>query len=242
MKIKGFEKLSCVDYPGHVACVIFLGGCNLRCGFCYNKKLVTNIHEISDIDKSTIIAYIHKREKMLDGICVTGGEPTVNQDLPDLLIELKECGLPIKLDTNGTNPRMIRSLIDKQLVDYIALDIKAPLNTQYKTLTSIHIDMVANIRRTLCTIANAGIGFEIRTTVIPTIHSITTLEVMKSQIFQTLGPNYNRSQLHWYLQPFIPRDCLSERYNSFQATTRSELEDMASRLRGGSISAQVYVR
>lgn len=241
MKIKGFEKLSCIDYPGHVSCVIFLGGCNLRCGYCYNKSLVTNIHGVSDIDKATIFEYIHKRRKMLEGICVTGGEPTVNQDLPNLLKELKEFDLPIKLDTNGTNPTMVRALIDAKRVNYIALDIKAPLNTSYTDLTSIHTDMIRNIRLTLHTIAHSGIEFEIRTTVIPTIHSIATMEKMKLQILETLGAGYDRSRLHWYLQPFIPKGCLKDEFNTIPATTSAELENLVTKLRQTSF-VHVYAR
>lgn len=232
MKIKGFEKLSCVDYPYHISCVIFLGGCNMRCGYCYNKKLVTNLNEVSDINPTYIFEYIKKRKKMLDGICVTGGEPTVNPDLPIFLEKLKSFGLPVKLDTNGTHPEMIDYLIKKKLVDYVALDVKAPLNLSYSSLTGIKENDTDYIRKTLSILVRSGIEFELRTTVIPTVHTDFSFEIMKCHVLQMLGSDFDPSKINWYLQHFIPKDCLDDSFNSLPATTDSDLHELATKLRG----------
>lgn len=238
MHIKGLEKLSCVDYPHHLACVIFLAGCNLRCRYCYNPHLVTRLHELPDIDKAEVFMYLEKRKHILEGICVSGGEATIYRDLPEFLSELRAFKLPIKLDTNGTHPEMIRSLIQRKLVDYIALDIKAPLNASYTDLTGIHQTGLRRIHETLRLIAYSGLDFEIRTTVIPTIHTDLTFEIMRCQILQTLGTDlpagqvgFDRSRLHWYLQPFVPRNCLDTHFDSLPPTSTDMLNALAQRLR-----------
>ena len=125
MHICGFEKMSLVDYDGLVAATVFTGGCNFRCGFCHNSALVLSHQDIPAIDTEEVLSYLKKRKGVLDGVCVSGGEPTLQKDLPEFLSSLKELGYKVKLDTNGTNPSLIKKLFSDKLVDYFAMDIKA---------------------------------------------------------------------------------------------------------------------
>ena len=123
MDINGLQKLTLLDYPEKVACTVFLAGCNLRCPFCHNAPLVTEAAETL-MDEEAFLAFLRSRGKKLDGVCVTGGEPTLRRDLPDFLKKIRSLGLSVKLDTNGTNPEMLKALLEDGLVDYVAMDIK----------------------------------------------------------------------------------------------------------------------
>ena len=122
MKISGIQKLSLVDFDGHISSTIFTSGCNFACTFCHNSSLIEGTKEI--IKEDEIIDFLFKRRKMLDSICITGGEPTLQKDLPDFISKIKEMGYLVKLDTNGTNPEMVKYLVENNLIDYIAMDIK----------------------------------------------------------------------------------------------------------------------
>ena len=159
MQIAALQKVSLIDYPDKICATIFVQGCNFRCPFCYNPELVTNrlsqiitdfhrsqIPQISQIKEGEVFEYLEKRKGMIDGVCVTGGEPTLpaltrrgrQKDLPEFLGKIKEMGFLIKLDTNGSNPEMLKELIEKRLIDYIAMDIKAPLTWEkYKEAIGI---------------------------------------------------------------------------------------------------------
>ena len=123
MKISGLQKLTLLDFPGRVACTVFLGGCNLRCPFCHNSQLLGGDAE-ELMNSGALLDFLRKRQGVLDGVCITGGEPTLHADLPELLRSIRALGYAIKLDTNGTNPRLLRRLIDEGLVDYVAMDVK----------------------------------------------------------------------------------------------------------------------
>ena len=127
MQLFGLEKLSLVDYDGKVACTVFTGTCNFKCGFCHNSPLVTEVNQLQEIDVESVFSYLKKRKGIIEGICISGGEPTLQKDLPDFCRRLKEENLSVKLDTNGTNPDMIKLLMDNNLIDYIAMDIKTAL-------------------------------------------------------------------------------------------------------------------
>jgi len=231
MKIKGFEKLSLVDYPHHMACVIFLPGCNFRCHYCYNTKLVLETHTLPDIPEEDVYSYIEKRKTVLEGIVVSGGEPTVHRDLPDFLRKLKQFGLSVKLDTNGTNPTLVAELIQQKLVDYIALDIKAPLNCSYLTLTRMKPDLLASLKQTLRLLADSPIAFELRTTVIPNFHDAQSWQLMREQVTNTLSNNFDPKKLNWYVQPFFPKNCLDPNFNNFRKAEHADLEKAADELK-----------
>ena len=173
MKIGGFEKLTVQDYPEHIACIIFTKGCNFDCSYCYNRDLVDN--KSQTIDKDEIMSYLYKRRKLLDGVVISGGEPTIWNDLVDFLKEIKELKLDIKLDTNGYNPEMIKEIIDNKLVDYIAMDIKA-IPSKYHKVINKKIDF-DKIIESINLIKKSNIKHEFRTTIMKGVHS--TLDIVE---------------------------------------------------------------
>lgn len=238
MLIKGFVKTSYVDYPGRISSVIFLAGCNFRCKYCYNKDLVSNAPSLAVIPKSTVFGFLEKRRNVLEGICVTGGEPTVNPDLIKFLLELRQFGLPIKLDTNGTNPNMLLEILSERLVDYIALDIKAPLSGQYQELTDCVFDPVEKIKESLRILTESGISFELRTTVIPQFHSRDSLVKMVDQVDSSLGST-GQIAVPWYFQPFVSGECISEEFNNYNNTSKEYLDSLVSIVSSKAILAKV---
>jgi len=163
MIIKGLQKHTIIDYPGKVACTIFTFGCNFHCNYCHNPELVIDDGrpEIKEIE---ILEFLKERKDFLDGVCITGGEPTINKDLPDFIKKIKALGFLVKLDTNGTNPKMLEELIEKKLVDYIAMDIKAPLEF-YDNVTNVKVKK-NDIQKSVDIIKKIP-GYEFRITVVP---------------------------------------------------------------------------
>jgi len=173
MEIKGFIDLSMVDWDDKISSVIFLPGCTFRCPFCYNVALVMAADELPTIPLGRIESYLQRHKGVIEGAVVTGGEPTIHKDLPDLCKRLKKLGFNVKVDTNGANPFMVRELIDKCLVDYVAMDIKAPLTKEkYFKATGVDPDMFLNmVKETAKILMRSNIDYEFRTTAVPTIHS-----------------------------------------------------------------------
>jgi pyruvate formate lyase activating enzyme len=173
IEIKGFIDLSMVDWDDKVSAVIFLPRCNFRCPFCYNVALVLTPDELPDIALENIESYLQRHKGGIEGVVITGGEPTLHTDLPYLCRRLKNLGLKVKLDTNGTNPSMIRGLIEESLVDYVAMDIKAPLTAEkYSRTTGIDArDILETIEESMSIIMESKIDYEFRTTLVPTIHT-----------------------------------------------------------------------
>lgn len=165
--IKGFQKTSLIDYAPYTASTIFLAGCNFRCPFCHNPDLVLNSKDIKDIPEQEIFDYILSKKKWIDAVCITGGEPTIYPDLPDFILKFKSVGIKIKLDTNGSNPEMIEELLAKNLVDFIAMDIKADIQN-YEKLCNVPV-MIQNIEKSIDLIKNSDIDYEFRTTVVPNL-------------------------------------------------------------------------
>ena len=161
MEFLGQVKSSFIDYPGKICAVYFVGGCNFRCPYCHNSPLVEGIGE--SIDGAQVFEFLERRKNMLDGICVSGGEPTLHPGLEPFLEEVKGRGFLVKLDTNGTVPAVLERLIKNRAVDYIAMDIKAPFG-KYKKLASRPVDVEA-VKKSIFLIRNASIEYEFRTTV-----------------------------------------------------------------------------
>ena len=174
MKIHGINGLSLLDYPGKMACIIFTGHCNFRCPFCHNATLVLNPDSQPLKEEHEVFDLLKKREGRLEGVVITGGEPTLNQDLPDFCSKIKEMGLLVKLDTNGSSPAMVKGLIDSGLVDYIAMDIKASPDN-YANAVGLKTFSMDNIFETADMIMDHGsrgtIDYEFRTTVVGGIHT-----------------------------------------------------------------------
>jgi pyruvate formate lyase activating enzyme len=184
MEIKGFIGVSLVDWDGKVSSVIFLPGCNLRCPFCYNTKLVLNPKEMPTIPFEEIQNYLKKHEGWIDGVVITGGEPTIQEDLPILCEEISKMNLAVKVDTNGTNPSMIRNLLKKGLINYVAMDVKAPLTEDaYSKASGVNTaTLLKSIDETIGTLLESGVEYEFRTTLVPTMHGASDIEKVCEKI------------------------------------------------------------
>ena len=165
MNIKGLQKVSLLDFPGGICSTIFVGGCNLRCRYCYNRDLVLNPDSLPAISAEEIFAFLRSKSSLLDGVCVSGGEPTLQEELPDFLMEIKKMGLKVKLDTNGTRPEVISRLLEEDVLDYIAVDVKGP-PAKYSYITGNNTDH-AKLKETIALLKNSRVEQEFRTTVIP---------------------------------------------------------------------------
>ncbi len=172
MQIGGLQKSTLIDYPGLVACTVFLIGCNFRCPWCYSSELVLpdKITKQPVISEEEFFSFLEKRKDLLEGVVICGGEPTINPSLPEFILKIKEMGFKVKLDTNGSNPEMIKELIEENLLDYIAMDIKAPLKKKYEKATGVKVDL-EKIKKSIEIIKNSKIDYEFRTTVVPEIHT-----------------------------------------------------------------------
>lgn len=169
MNIAGLQKMTLLDFPGRIACTVFLPGCNLRCPFCHNASLVLPEREKDIITQDALLQFLASRQKKLDGVCVTGGEPTLYIDLPQLLAQIKSMGFQVKLDTNGTNPKMLRQILDNGLCDYVAMDIK---NSPEKyTATCGGIDVLEQVRESAALLMEGRTDYEFRTTVMHPYHT-----------------------------------------------------------------------
>ncbi len=171
MLIKGIQKVTLLDYPGRVACTLFTGGCNFRCPFCQNSELVLRSGEIEGISEAELFEFLAKRRGLLDGVCVTGGEPTLQPDLPEFMGRIKSLGYCVKLDTNGYEPDILEQLIGAGLVDYIAMDIKSSPEGYART-SGLDSPDLSRLRRSVELIRSSGIEHEFRTTVVRELHSI----------------------------------------------------------------------
>jgi len=178
MRIAGIQKNSFVDYPGNIAAVVFTSGCNLNCYFCHNRHIINpeNIDVTYDIDD--VMRFLDSRRSFLDGVVISGGEPTLQPDLEEFIVKIKRLGYLVKLDTNGTRPFVLRKLIDKNLVDYIAMDIKAPFE-KYNEICGVEVD-ITSIQQSIEIIMNAGCDYEFRTTFVPELNKDDILEIVRT--------------------------------------------------------------
>lgn len=167
MKIAGFQRTTLLDYPGKVSSVIFLDRCNFRCPFCHNPDLVTDINPKDFLDEEEIFGMLEARKHLVDAVVITGGEPCLSTGLYELVSELKKRGFFVKLDTNGAFPHVIENLLNKNLLDYVAMDIKTSLEREkYDKVAGVHND-ISKIKESIHIIMNSGIDYEFRTTAIP---------------------------------------------------------------------------
>lgn len=193
MKIYGLQKMTLLDFPGKVACTIFTGGCNFRCPFCHNAMLVTELDKDNFYTEEEIFDFLKKRVGILDGVCITGGEPLMQKDIADFIIKVREMGYSVKLDTNGSYPEKLAELIENKLVDYVAMDIK---NTPEKYAETIGVKSFnfTPIAKSITLIMNSGVQYEFRTTVVSEFHTIDDIEKIAEYIRDAQG---------FYLQNFV---------------------------------------
>lgn len=193
MKFYGMQKMTLLDYPGYVACTLFTGGCNFRCPFCHNALLVLDLDENYTIPEEEVLAFLKKRQGLLDGVCVTGGEPLINKDIGDFLSKVKELGFKIKLDTNGTNPALLKELVSQNLVDYVAVDIKNSPEKYAETVGLKSFDM-SPINETVNFLLSGAVDYEFRTTVTKQFHTEKSMEE---------AARFIRGAKRYFLQNFV---------------------------------------
>ena len=190
MDIAGLQKTTLLDYPGRVACTLFLAGCNLRCPFCHNASLV--LRPQTAMKQEELLAFLQTRRRKLDGVCVTGGEPTLYEDLPQLLRAIRELGFLVKLDTNGTRPEMLRSLLRDGLVDYVAMDIKNRPEKYADTCGGPEV--LDAVRESVSILEASAVEHEFRTTVLHPYHTPEDLEAIGQWL---------RGTQNYYIQAFV---------------------------------------
>lgn len=200
MVFGGLEKCTLIDYPGKVTCMVYTIGCNWRCPYCHNPELVDETVE-TRITEKEVLDFLSARKGMLDGLVITGGEPTMHDDLPGFMRKVKNLGFLVKLDSNGTRPAMLKEAIRKKLVDYIAMDIKSPMS-KYSQTVARPVDIKA-IRKSIDILKSSGIGYEFRTTVIKVL--------IAPEDFHEIGREI-RGADRYFLQRFIPTKVLNPQF------------------------------
>ena len=228
MRIAGIQKLSMVDYPGKMACTVFLSGCNFRCPYCHNSSLVIPEPEQSYMTEEEVLKFLKKRQGLLDGVCITGGEPLLQGDaIIPFIREIKNLGYAVKLDTNGTNPLLLKELCESGLVDYVAMDIKNFRENYHVAIGREKTDcgkLLENVQESVNYLMNSKMNYEFRTTLVKGIHTSQDIE----DIVVWIG----KARI-WYLQNFkdsgailSPNSCKMEPFSenelNFFANTAKE--------------------
>ena len=219
MRIGGLQKVTLLDYPGKVACTVFLPGCNLRCPFCHNPALVLPDRATGGLSTEKLLAFLETRRGKLDGVCVTGGEPTLYEDLPALLRQIRALGFAVKLDTNGCDPARLAEILNQGLVDYVAMDVKnAP--ARYTETVGIPGFNPAPVEESIRLLRKSTVDYEFRTTVVRQFHD--------SASFRAIGPWISGAR-RYFLQAFIDRDTVLR--PGLSAWSREEMEGFAALVR-----------
>ena len=216
MKIVGIQKLTLLDYPGKVACTVFLNGCNFRCPYCHNAELLGDAEEVMTV--AGLLAFLRKRQGILEGVCITGGEPTLHPELPALLGEVRALGYAVKLDTNGYRPEILEAVLNQGLVDYVAMDLKNGPESYAETVGLAQVEL-AKIRQSIRLLMDSPVDFELRTTVANPLHSGETITSMANWLRETTN---GKPIPRLFVQPFVDRDTVP--VGGFSAPTGAELE------------------
>ena len=220
MIIGGFQTTTLLDYPGKVACTIFTAACNMRCPFCQNSDLITGSFE-TRYSEEEVLAYLSKRKGLLDGVCITGGEPTLQKDLAEFICKIKDLGLLVKLDSNGLNPDIIKMLYSGNLIDMVAMDIKSGLST-YGAACGIKDIDIGKIKESIDFLITSGIDYEFRTTLVKGIHRLEDMEEITSLI---------KGAKAYFLQSYKESDKIlglvdgNKEASTYSSFSRKELEE-----------------
>ena len=201
MQISGLQKMTLLDFPGKVACTVFLNGCNFRCPYCHNAELLDG-HIDPIMSREEFLSFLRKRQGLLDGVCVSGGEPSLSAGLKDLLREIKAMGYAVKLDTNGSRPAVLRELAEEALVDYVAMDIKNAPDKYAATCGLPRMDL-APIEESIRFLLAGNVDFEFRTTVVRELHTPQDMVKMGRWLTELSG---GKTIPKLFLQPFADRD------------------------------------
>lgn len=217
MKIGGLQKCSLIDYPGKISAIIFTIGCNFRCPYCHNPELVDET--ATEITEEEIFDFLARRKNLLDAVTITGGEPTVHEDLIPFIERIRALGFLVKLDSNGTDPHILKEALSRGLVDYIAMDIKSPL-ARYSETVARPVD-TEKIRESIGLIMGSGIAYEFRTTVVKSLLSPEDIRAIGEEI---------RGAKQYFLQKFVPTKTLNPAFIRKTTYTDAEFEDMRTML------------
>ena len=219
MNFSGFQKLTLLDYPEHVACTLFTKGCNFRCPFCHNALLVTETQEKGETySDESVLSYLTKRVGILDGVCITGGEPLLQKELPDFIRKVKALGYQVKLDTNGSFPDRLASLVNEGLLDYVAMDIKNSMERYGETIAVPDFDTTP-IEESIDFLLEGRVAYEFRTTVVAEFHTTQDIVAIAKRIQG--APKY-------FLQIFVDSGCLiGENLHSVGENVMKEMQNAA---------------
>ncbi len=229
MKIQGLQKLTLLDYPEKVACTVFFAGCNFRCPFCHNASLVINIPEETDTTEEAFFAFLKKRAGVLDGVCITGGEPLLQSEIEGFIRRVKELGYAVKLDTNGSYPEKLKYLVEEGIVDYVAMDIKNSLDA-YGETAGIDDRYHEAIQESVTFLKEGKVEYEFRTTVTKNFHT--------AKRFEEIG-KWLQGADRYFLQSFVDSGdlissdvvgCDSKEMNEFLSIVKDYIPN--SKLRG----------
>lgn len=221
MEILGFQRVTVIDYPDRIASVLFVPGCNMRCPFCHNSDLVFRKYSnLAEYSEEEVLAKLEESKGFIEGVAITGGEPTLQPDIKAFLTKCKKLGLLVKLDTNGTNPDMLKDLVSSGIVDYVAMDIKAELEPQsYKRAIGVDSDMLFHkVTESANFLKGSGIEYEFRTTAVPGIVNpdslvaiARTIKGAKAYYIQQFRPGNNLNPEYAKIKPHAPEDLLGAR-------------------------------
>jgi len=228
MRIGGLQKFSMIDYPGKLCAIVFTQGCNFRCPYCHNPELVSFDQFGPQIPEEEIFEFLKNRVGKLDAVSITGGEPTLHKGLPQFMRKLKEMGFLVKLDSNGTDPEMLEKVISEKLVDYIAMDIKAPFE-KYEWVVRQKVDL-DKIKRSIKLIKSSGIDYEFRTTLVKGLSSIEDVKKMS----RMLG-----DAKRYFLQNFVSVKTLDQEFLNFDSFESGHLESLISEFSGDLVEFKV---
>ncbi len=218
----GLQRFSLIDYPGKLCCVVFTQGCNFRCPYCYNRSLVLPEFYDEPLPEDAVMEFLRLRRGLLDAVVVSGGEPTLQEDLPEFLSSVRELGFLTKLDTNGSRPEVIGDLLDRGLLDYVAMDVKAPLK-RYREVVREEVQ-VENVVRSVSLLMHAGVEYEFRTTLVR--------ELLSGEDVLWIARNLIRGAKRYALQRFVVTDTLLDpAFREYTTYTEEELEQLADRVR-----------
>lgn len=218
MIIKGLQKTTLLDFPTKVACTVFTSGCNFRCPFCHNASLVTKNENLDTVNIDAFFDYLKKRKGILDGVCITGGEPLLQKDIKDFITQIKELGYAVKLDTNGSNSKALIELVNSQLVDYVAMDIKGS-KEKYSLICGVDMNRYINdVCNSVEFLLSGAVEYEFRTTVVRGLHSYDDFDSIGKWIS---GAN------KYFLQQFKDSGDLISNDN-FSAFSKEEMQEILS--------------
>jgi len=226
MIIAGLQKTTLIDYPGKIACVVFLAGCNFRCPWCYSSELVLPLKIVAQprISEKEFLDFLRERKGLLEGVVICGGEPTINKELPQFIEKVKVLGYPVKLDTNGSNPKMLKDLVNTKLINYVAMDIKGPLG-QYEKVIGEGIT-TEHIKESVEFLKQGKIDFEFRTTCVPGIHSKEDFLKIAKWIGGSGAPLGSHPNVKYYLQNFRAEKTIDPEFEKIKPFPREFLEDI----------------